>query len=313
MPEVLRAFNAFGKRLANRLPRGSSKQLKAVQNVAMKEPKGSPLDRVPQHLSILSYNLLAPLYVRPIDRRTGNVQSFAAFKWAEPAEQRLDWEVRWPRLQHELSESRADVICLQEVQYEREAGSEDFALPQWLLLEGYLPCIPPQDALANIAARNERVLGTEAAIGNAVLIRRERLEVVKESERNGTTLVAMCIRGRPGTPLAPLQPTAIASLHLDAKSEEQRVKQLGRSLEQARAMGTRELLIAGDMNTECLKGSCVAAYLCDVEAPSKDELAEECSKALRLSSLEPSEDGSEDGQVEEGGATSGAGEEVDAK
>lgn len=54
-------------------------------------------------LRVLSYNLLAPIYVRPIDKRTGKVslhyshrtgqaninmaqvQEFAAFAWAEPA------------------------------------------------------------------------------------------------------------------------------------------------------------------------------------------------------------------------------------
>ena len=72
-------------------------------------------------------------YVRPIDERTGSVQSFAAFEWAEPAAQRLDWAARQPMLEAELRASRADVICLQEVQYE---ASEDgtFALPDWLRL-----------------------------------------------------------------------------------------------------------------------------------------------------------------------------------
>jgi hypothetical protein len=30
---------------------------------------------------VLSYNLLAPAFVRPIDLRTGAVQSYAAFEW----------------------------------------------------------------------------------------------------------------------------------------------------------------------------------------------------------------------------------------
>ena len=40
----------------------------------------------PPCLSVVSYNLLAPLYVRPIDKRTGGIQAFAAFQWAEPAD-----------------------------------------------------------------------------------------------------------------------------------------------------------------------------------------------------------------------------------
>ena len=49
-------------------------------------PRGAKLaaDRL---LTVLSYNLLAPIYVRPIDERTGAVQQFAAFAWA--AERRL--------------------------------------------------------------------------------------------------------------------------------------------------------------------------------------------------------------------------------
>ena len=39
--------------------------------------RGTPFT-VPSSLSVVSYNLLAPLYVRPIDARTGCVQAFAA-------------------------------------------------------------------------------------------------------------------------------------------------------------------------------------------------------------------------------------------
>ena len=93
-------------------------------------PKGSPLDACLARLSVLSYNLLAPLYVRPIDERTGGIQSFAAFEWAEPAAERLDWDVRRPKLRSELLASRADVICLQEVQYEADEDGA-FFLPNW--------------------------------------------------------------------------------------------------------------------------------------------------------------------------------------
>ena len=55
----------------------------------------------------------------------------AAFAWAEPAAEVLAWDQRWPRLLAELKASAADVICLQEVQFEPtpEGG---FALPKWL-------------------------------------------------------------------------------------------------------------------------------------------------------------------------------------
>ena len=53
--------------------------------------KNAPLNAVAHELSVLTYNVLAPLYVRPLDARTGGVQQFAAFGWAEPAAERLDW------------------------------------------------------------------------------------------------------------------------------------------------------------------------------------------------------------------------------
>lgn len=46
-------------------------------------PKGTSfLKHDTSHLSVLSYNILAPVYVRPLDKRTGKVQEFAAFAWA---------------------------------------------------------------------------------------------------------------------------------------------------------------------------------------------------------------------------------------
>ena len=43
-------------------------------------PKGTPFDPDSSVFSVVSYNLLAPVYVRPVDTRTGEVQAFAAFK-----------------------------------------------------------------------------------------------------------------------------------------------------------------------------------------------------------------------------------------
>ena len=65
----------------------------------------------------------------------------------------------------------------------------------------------------------------------------------------------------PGTALAALGPTAVLSVHLDATSEEKRVRQLSNCLERARQLGTREVIIAGDLNTEMWSGSCVEAFV----------------------------------------------------
>ena len=106
--------------------------------MSVARPRGQRLDSVPEHLSVLSYNLLAPLYVRPIDERTGGVQPFAAFEWA--ADTDLDWSRRQPRLLSDLTSSRADIICLQEVQYER--SDDEFVLPEWLRLRATVALCP---------------------------------------------------------------------------------------------------------------------------------------------------------------------------
>ena len=244
--------------------------------------KNAPLNAVAHELSVLTYNVLAPLYVRPLDARTGGVQQFAAFGWAEPAAERLDWAARQPRLSTELRSCAADVLMLQEVQFEK-ADDGTLELPQWLQevarASGYEARIPPQRDLREIAARNERVLGTFCAVGNALLWRPSRLEAATAAGgKDATTRVGLALRGRRDGPLAPLGPTAFFSVHLDAKSEAQRVGQLEKCLEAARSFGTREVVIAGDLNTEALRGSAVGTLL-GVGEPTPDDLARECASA----------------------------------
>lgn len=83
--------------------------------------------------------------------------------------------------------------------------------------------------------------------------------------------VQVVVEGHEQGPLRSLKPTAVASVHLDAKDEEQRVKAFSRCLEQAVAQGTRELIVCGDLNTECLPGSCVAAFEKDAPSPTDEE------------------------------------------
>jgi mRNA deadenylase 3'-5' endonuclease subunit Ccr4 len=192
--------------------------------------KGTRLDEDPSLLSVLNYNLLAPIYVRPVDQRTGKVQEFAAFEWAEPADEVLAWGKRQPRLLGELQRSGADIICLQEVQFEvgqnPDSGDELHTLPEWLQLEGYEAVLPSQGNLRQMAERNERVLQHKNAVGNAILFRQDRLErcdpVVavtseipstngqgkkkkggkdKKGQTQDTTRVMVCLRGKKGTPL----------------------------------------------------------------------------------------------------------------
>lgn len=103
--------------------------------------KGTPLDAEPRRLSaarpklscsliaswwkVLSYNLLAPAFVRPIDLRTGAVQPFAAFQWVKEAQlgkswlllgqEDLDWEARQKKILEQLRSWRADAARLRTV------------------------------------------------------------------------------------------------------------------------------------------------------------------------------------------------------
>ena len=60
----------------------------------------SPLPKGTRTITVASYNLLAPVYVRPIDKRTGCVQPFAAFAWVPDAE--IAWPTRSQRLREQL-------------------------------------------------------------------------------------------------------------------------------------------------------------------------------------------------------------------
>jgi hypothetical protein len=181
-------------------------------------------------------------------------------------------------------------VCLQEVQFERRADGVH-ELPGWLRLSGYEYVIPAQEQMAQMAARNARVLRSCTAIGNALLYRTDRLMDVdaKKPRADATTRVCMCLRGRPATALEPLGPLAVFSVHLDATKETTRVKQLSKCVEMAvDTFGTRAVLIAGDMNSELARGSCVAALVGGahdgtVAAPTQAELQRECASALRLS------------------------------
>ena len=281
----------------------------------------------PERLTIASYNLLAPIYVRPIDERTGTVQGFAAFEWASAED--LDWERRRPRLLAELEASKADVICLQEVQFERIPGKADddedeYVLPSYLRLDNYECILPDKRPLREMALRNERVLRVRAPVGNALLYRTDRLEAAdvplsprgsKKVEQQ-TGRVSACVVGKAGGGLDALGRLALFSLHLDATSEDKRVKALSRCLECARqSYGTRNVLLGGDLNAELQLGSCVHAMVegsAGVEEPSEADLERECATALRIGAAAEEEEAPMDVSAEGGGSSSAAAAAEDA-
>ena len=152
--------------------------------------------------------------------------------------------------------------------------------------------LPDKRPLREMALRNERVLRVRAPVGNALLYRTDRLEAAdvplsprgsKKVEQQ-TGRVSACVVGKAGGGLDALGRLALFSLHLDATSEDKRVKALSRCLECARqSYGTRNVLLGGDLNAELQLGSCA----CDgrdwrwcVEEPSEADLERECATAL---------------------------------
>lgn len=266
-------------------------------------------DTAGAHLSIASFNLLAELYVRPYDFRTGGIQPFAAFEWIskEDSADILDIESRGERLLASLRSCGADVICLQELQLEHAKDDSDsdskghFVLPSWIKpivdKEPYEIVLPPQSELDVIADRNVRVLGVDAAVTCAILFRTESLQTVEERFRGSkdidtNTSVMVCLEGKEGSQLASMHPVVVTSIHLDATDERKRCGQLKRCLIRARNFRSKReelepisALIVGDYNQEYFPGSCITAFLSssnDGEMVEEADMQRECAAALRL-------------------------------
>ena len=86
-------------------------------------PNGTPfpIQNRDNIISISSFNLLAPLYIRPVDTRTGKIQPFASFDWIseEDSDQILGDAIRLPKLLTRLQSCGSDFICVQELQLEK--------------------------------------------------------------------------------------------------------------------------------------------------------------------------------------------------
>lgn len=297
-------------------------------------PNGTPLPPVVSRLrtssfstpllSIVSYNVLAPVYVRPYDKRTGGIQPFAAFEHVSHANSHevLSIEKRGPKLLDVLLKCGADAICLQELQLEHDRHDEgehgdgspaEFVLPEWIrpLVKQYggfyTTFLPPQEELRLIAKRNVKVLDVEAAVTCAILYRTDRLvpATLPAEDRSGgkgskrdedtNTSLSLHLRGAPGSDLEELDPLVLTSLHLDATDEVKRVGQIARVFRRARVLANRKahdslppVIVAGDMNVEFWRGSCVEAYLqsgvkCDGDkTPTEDDFKKACASALFL-------------------------------
>ena len=240
-----------------------------------------PLSTLQGDLIVASYNLLAPCFVRPVDTRTGTVQEFAAFRWCDDAV--LDWPTRRNALTQALGqiaqncERAPDVICLQEVEFSKEGDKR--VPPAWLTeaLQGYEIIACKASILERNAKRNLRVVGKDVAVATAIAVGRG-WSVAWTGEHNGTTEVLV------GVEKDGVGAVAVASVHLDAGSEDKRVQLLGATLAAARARmgGGRNLrvVVAGDMNAEFKVGSALGAVVSPEDGDAADA-RRECTVALR--------------------------------
>ena len=273
----------------------------------------APLDTLRGDLVVASYNLLAPCFVRPVDARTGTVQEFAAFRWCDDAV--LDWSQRRDALAQTLGqiaqncERAPDVVCLQEVEFEKDGDKR--VPPAWLTdaLQGFEIVACKTSILERNAKRNLRVVGKDVAVATAVAVGRG-WRVAWTGENNGTTNVLVGVEERERLGAPGLGTVAVASVHLDAGSEDKRVQLLGATLAAARARlgGGRNLrvrrlcgnfrrptpidamvthwlistqvVVAGDMNAEFNVGSALGAVVSPDDGDAADA-RRECTVALR--------------------------------
>ena len=218
--------------------------------------------------SIMSYNLLAPIYVRPIDTRTGKVQEFASFRWCQNDDVLCE-KKRAKKLRQQIQDSQADIVCLQEVQFVYDM--KQWKLPSWLdSLTEFKSILPDEKELNDMAKRNERVLKKKAPVANAILFRHERFEMQRVmSKRNQR--VAATLRCVPKG-----ESVFVASLHLDATDPHKRSAAIRKCVNDYLKSGCSGIVMAGDMNSEFSKGTVVSAILKNEERPSLKTLREEC-------------------------------------
>ena len=298
-------------------------------------PNGTPFPQNHDNIiSISSFNLLAPLYIRPVDTRTGEIQTFASFDWIsqEDSDQILGDAIRLPKLLTRLQSCGSDFICVQELQLEKGIRKDDsseicsnnsrgkrsrkedcdvdqinissYVLPEWIspLVDStvYSVVLPEQSELQKMGERNERVLQIDAAVTNAIFYRSDRWKPVPSTCSSGSTTNCVMqgfipIQSEQNTDNQLSDPIVVVSIHLDARSEEKRVRQLQRCLELCAKSSEKyvpSMIIAGDYNCELFQGSCVYEFLNngsdENDNNSKSTIAQdfqyECAKALRLPS-----------------------------
>ncbi len=193
-----------------------------------------------ERLSVLSWNILAPVFVRP---KPDDPTDFAFF--ACSSEEDLAWEKRRVAIADHLRSVASDVVLLQEVELEKN-GNGSFDLPRWLQDCGYDSWRIPEFAESEWEhqfQRNLRVLNRGAVTGVAILWKSQTLRLLNCATTSRTLGVTLS-RGE--------VVFAIANVHLEGHPDlsDMRSKQLHSAVKKARQTPEAHLIVAGDFNSE---------------------------------------------------------------
>ncbi|MEO1231063.1 MAG: endonuclease/exonuclease/phosphatase family protein [Myxococcota bacterium] len=206
-------------------------------------------------LGLLSYNLLAPLFVGVPG------QPYSFFDHVQP--EHLDWGRRRPLIEDRLRSSRADLICLQEVEYEAGAGDQSpWVPPRWLAhLAGELDLQVVAEPLSpgdwrRRAGRNERKAGRAASTGLVTLVAQRHVEAGPFEVIGASRAVLV----RFGPPEARI---TLANVHLEGHPDKgaERVRQLRGIIDRARRGQPSHRLVVGDWNTPATPDTRVGRWL----------------------------------------------------
>ena len=192
----------------------------------------------------ITYNILAPVFARPKNAQPGDFSYFDASSEAD-----LNWSNRKRLIGELLTQDQADIITLQEVQFERvDKADSPWDLPSFLQLPGYGWAIPGFSAAewTHQSDRNLRVLDDDAVTGVATLFKLSSFELV-HSETTSRTLVVF-LRCKHSS-LEPLY--CVGNVHLEGHPDlgDLRRKQLMSAIKKRKKYPTAHLLIMGDFNS----------------------------------------------------------------
>ena len=194
----------------------------------------------------LTYNILAPVFARPSGSVPGD---FAYFECS--SERDLAWEQRGPLIRALLQDAEADVITLQEVQFERHSEADDWNLPQILQLPGFDWVIPQHSAgeWNHQMERNERVLNNAAVTGVATLFRASKFELV--GSETTSRCLAVFLKFHADEEILANERLCVVNVHLEGHPDlhELRRKQLMSAVKKRRKVPAAHLLVMGDFNS----------------------------------------------------------------